>query len=583
MSCEFTVMPVPALVGGPLWLTAREPLPGFGAAAGSVALACGDGMEIPLSVRVWSPAMISTSLPGDLSRCMPPYGIVVRTAIGEMCRVEMTQVLMPGGPGDLCQFSMTPGSMKSAPATLPGTVVLSRNPMDPLGFGAMPGTVSLRCTATNEETRLSVVWTPSMVTVALPPALPACAGAYELVLRSEQHTCIKPIFISPVTRPPGGQLTVAELERLADQFRVVTQPARPMPAEQVTGILVPPTLEGFRFVDTSGVVPLPALPAGVPLPPGVPAPPLPGRDILDIRVAVEWNVTRDPSGTPLLAPGNDYVSEYGRNRPSESFTILPSAPDQISGGSRVIPPPQRFFLTVCVTLEAGGVSARRCLPPVPIDVSPVKVPRIAALFRHRDFQFREGDQNGAVLVFVPANSPLRLGNLVDELRQIDNLLQPVRVRIGTALWVASFLTGLGELLRAIADHQSRHPTNYMAFRFADRLPGTSFNFIDEGWGPFDDVHVQDEVSSLILLGPPGTTLQCFNGHDTNPDQGELDVRVGDNTLAALIRDLHGIRDQATANTAVQLGTATVPVEPRGRRVPAGTNTFGNEISSLQFA
>ena len=581
MSCrDFTVMPMPAVPGGPLWLTAPEPIPGFGVAPGSVALACGDGTEIPLRV-IWSPATLSTTLPSDLSRCMPPYSIVVRTATGEVCRMAMVEVLlpMPGSGGDLCQFSLTPGSMQSAPATYPGTVVLSRTPTNPLGFGTSPGTVHLRCAETGEETMLSVVWTPTTVTVMLPADLPGCK-TYQLVLRSGQSTCVKPIFISPAGLGPGSQLTNAQLERLATQFRVVAHPPRPMPAEPITGILVPPTVEGFRFV--SGLVALPSLPVGVPLPPGVSSPPLPGRDVVDVQVTVEWNVTRDSSGMSFLTPGNDYVPEYGLSRPSENFTILPTAEDTISAGSRVIPSAERFFLVARVSLEARGAFVSRTLPPVPIDVPPVKLPKIAALFRHRNFQFREGSQNGAVLIFVPANSPLRLGNLVDELRQIDNLLQPVRMRIGTSLWVTSFLTGLGELLRAIADHQSRDPLHYMAFRFEDRLPRLDFNFIDEGWGILDDVHVQDEVSSLILLGPPRATLQCFNDWEMRPVEGELDVTVGDVTLAALIRDLHAITDQTTADAAVQLGTVRVPVNPRGRLL-GGTHTFGNEISSLQFA
>jgi hypothetical protein len=77
------------------------------------------------------------------------------------------------------------------------------------------------------------------------------------------------------------------------------------------------------------------------------------------------------------------------------------------------------FIRAIVTLAAGGTTIvindpsnpnnvpDVTLPDVPVLIPVLAIPTLLALFLHVDFAAKDGDDDGAVLIVVPASSPLR--------------------------------------------------------------------------------------------------------------------------------------------------------------------------------
>jgi hypothetical protein len=300
-----------------------------------------------------------------------------------------------------------------------------------------------------------------------------------------------------------------------------------------------------------------------------------------VGIQVKWAVL-DEAGNEL-AEGADFVAPDGLGSPEVSF-IFPLQVVELT--SLTSPPlPVTRFIRAKVLVSAGGTTiaindpanpnnvADVTLPDVPVIIAALAVPTLLALFLHTNFAAADGDDDGAVLIVVPAASPLRS---FEQVQPLLNTLESTVSSLTSFANFASFLLGLHTLNAALAAQP------HVQFRAADRISNLNdITLIQRGIFS-NDTEAEDELSSLIFIGPPGKTVQCFNARNTSSREGQFDLtiarRVVEGTeqigaeLFTLIRSLHSPAP-ASEPTGQEINVVRNSTE---------SNRFGDELSSLQF-
>lgn len=191
-----------------------------------------------------------------------------------------------------------------------------------------------------------------------------------------------------------------------------------------------------------------------------------------------------------------------------------------------LPEPRRYWIRCTVTLRALGVTKTFDLPDVPVFVPVIGVPTVLALFPETNFL----PKRGALLVVVPERSPFRE---VDELLSLVNRLQGIVSRLTAIPRFALFALGLQRLAAAIHAPRLRFKVrdeiaNLNKVKLADidasyvRYNGADvFDVGDQG----NDMEAEDNMSSLMLLGPPGRQVRCYNRRDLQAEVVELEIEL----------------------------------------------------------
>lgn len=280
--------------------------------------------------------------------------------------------------------------------------------------------------------------------------------------------------------------------------------------------------------------------------------PLPTQGSFPVQANVTWTVLNERGealpGTEFSAPGGLTGANIAVAFAPETVELTDSPP----------PAPRQRFLRARVTLTAGSVTTPpRDLPDLPVLVPALPIPTVLALFLHANFNPREGDDDGALLLVVPSNSPLRsLGQLQSTLNTLEGVIGNLTAFGG----FAAFLLGLSDLIAAI----SVQP--HVQFRAADSIGNLNdITLIQRGWFE-NDTEAEDELSSLILIGREGRGARCSNARNNNDDEGQFIVRTA-SQLFAIIRNLDG------GSPTVEGGTISVAPTP---------DRFNDELSSLEF-
>lgn len=222
-------------------------------------------------------------------------------------------------------------------------------------------------------------------------------------------------------------------------------------------------------------------------------------------------------------------------------------------------PVAKRSILASIRLSAGGVSTGFIdLPPVDVTLPVVPVPTILMMFQHKNFQ-------GIMLLVVPANSPLDQGSISAALDTLRTAIDP----FDDLLTVLSFVFG------EIGTVQGILSSAKIVFRKADELK--NLNDIDLEGGLINDTEAEDELSSLIFLGPPRRQVQCFNARSFSSSEGQMNVTVGAELLVE-IADMH-----SNSPTSAPFGRVSVPRAPNGTRFfRHSITTFGDELSSIRF-
>jgi hypothetical protein len=302
----------------------------------------------------------------------------------------------------------------------------------------------------------------------------------------------------------------------------------------------------------------------IPLPIEVTAP-----TTFPVTVDVRWRIRDESGGTiadltwslggapPISGTGGDVAPPLGRAMDALTlvfnlvFTELTSS----------LSPTLRRSLQASVRLQANGVTTGWIdLPPVDLNVPGIPVPTIAILCQNSNFGSNK-------LVVVPASSPLDRGTVAAAVNTLRDTLDPLRATFDFLGLFLDSAAQVADLLGAAS----------VTFRKSDQI--SNLNDIDLESGTFNDTEAEDELSSMILLGPPRRSMECFNARSFDTSEGEMVLSVGIE-LIAKVASLHN-----ASPTSEPPGRVSVPVTPAGTRWPfwSDITTFGDEFSSLRFS
>lgn len=289
-----------------------------------------------------------------------------------------------------------------------------------------------------------------------------------------------------------------------------------------------------------------------------------------VSLSVLWEVLDDARNV-LLESASTFSAPDGTTAPSVSF-VFPPLTVELTNTLQV--PVVRRFIRATVTLTAGTTPPHSfVLPLIPLDIPAIPIPSVVVFFLHRQFAASSGDDDGAAFVVVPNNSPI---HSVSALQNTLNTLEATVSSLTSIANFAAFLAGLSDLSNAL----SAQP--HVQFRVADSANNfDNFNDVTlkTNWGGWlfgwTNTEAEDELSSLIFVGPQGKVLQCFNARDRSTGEGKFDLTIGPK-LHAVIRDLH-VASPVTAPDGTEISAIVAP--PGGWFAPS---TFGDALSSLRF-
>ncbi len=227
-------------------------------------------------------------------------------------------------------------------------------------------------------------------------------------------------------------------------------------------------------------------------------------------------------------------------------------------------PTVRYALEASVRLEAAGVSTGWItLPSVDIVMVAILVPTLAILCRDSDFESQK-------LVVVPATSPFDRNTIEAAVTTLKETLDPIR---GTFDFLGIFIDAaatVADLLRS----------GTVIFRKADEISNLNNIDLETHW--YGDVEAEDELSSMLLIGPPRRRIEGFNKQSFDTGQGQMNLTI-DIHLIAMVATLHN-----PSPTSDPVGRVGVPFPPSGTRWSTwdpwrDITGFGDEFSSLRFA
>lgn len=264
---------------------------------------------------------------------------------------------------------------------------------------------------------------------------------------------------------------------------------------------------------------------------------------------VRWSV-HDAGGTPL-EPGAGFVAARGLAQPRADLVLRPEVVEHPGDPAATLSRTIRATVTLTAPGQRGEpVSVTRVLEAT-VHVLPLPVPTLLALFRHPDFAYRHADEAvaGTALLIAPA------GTSPADLAALRAALAGLRAAVRALSGFARFAT-LGSRLERLVGALREYPDERLRYIRADALDSLA------------DTGADDDLSSMVLLGPADRSARCFIHRDRVEAGGRMDVTVQDDHIV-LIPSLHA-KSPAT--------------EPGGRTVivvePDGGQTFGDELSSL---
>jgi hypothetical protein len=297
-----------------------------------------------------------------------------------------------------------------------------------------------------------------------------------------------------------------------------------------------------------------------------------------VGVSVHWDVL-DAMHNPLAA------MQFSAPSGVDSLELTLTFPIQVEEltAAAAVTTVQRF-IRATVTLTAGTTAHSFSLPEIPLLLPAIGIPKLVAFFLHTNFAAASGDDSGAVLIVVPTNSPLQ------SLAQLQPILDSLQATAGTLTSLAEFaslLLGLQILSSALAAQP------HVQFRVADSIGNfNDITLISRAWYE-NDTEAEDELSSLIFLGPPGKVLQCFNDRHLDEGEGWFQLTIGRRVdmvegavevqtpeMFTLIRSLH---DNPPVSWPTG-GEIDVKKNPDGWNwmLAHSISSFGDELSSMKF-
>jgi hypothetical protein len=437
-----------------------------------------------------------------------------------------------------------------------------------------------------------------------------------------------PAALQPDPNPPGDFLSLAEsLSDYLVQTNIlggtpIADVQMPVPGPSLEGAIPPTSAIGIAISTVAGnvtppvtnVTPTPVaaspqtLPNMPPLTPnavnandvlsGVPGllgqvgGSIPMLMNLPVTVSVEWSVQsaiRLPTKKGFvpefdfvdLVPGKDFLAPNGLIGTALDLIFAPKFKEYDGTQSSSI-----IYVSANVTLRAGDQTVTIAPPTdslvsqlrLPVTVLDLGIPRVAAMFRHGGFAAQSGGDSGFVFVMVPGGYPFQAFD------QLAPLLTQIQTTLGTLnsfVHIAGFLMGLDNLLAAVPAQPD------IQFRAADKVDDLEDIVFQEGGitDAFFDYDADDEISSIIFLGIPGSEFDLFGDSGCQAGHHEIVLTTGIDMWAALSSfSFHGTpksppgddKSQTDANQFLSPDSASVYVTG-----PA-EDTWNDTTSSVCF-
>jgi hypothetical protein len=131
----------------------------------------------------------------------------------------------------------------------------------------------------------------------------------------------------------------------------------------------------------------------------------------------------------------------------------------------------------------------------------------------------------AAAIYLPANSPLNHGNLTEGASSLLQTYEGVATKLNFVAWFGSYVFGLKALDTLRKTSMTVPHIDVKELKNAEPNLNED-NFIGRGVSinPPNDTEVEDESSSLLLLGPPNTEARFFQSR--NYQGGEFIVQTG---------------------------------------------------------
>ncbi|HEV2889110.1 MAG TPA: hypothetical protein VGX28_01920 [Frankiaceae bacterium] len=297
--------------------------------------------------------------------------------------------------------------------------------------------------------------------------------------------------------------------------------------------------------------------------------PLLNQVSVPVALKVEWSVL-DENKKPLAT--SEFAVLSGQSAADSKVNgvdvVLAFRPAIVEMTKEApVPAPKQRFLKPKVTLSALDTTVTAPddrFPEIPVLVPAIGVPRLLAAFRHVDFQPTSGGEDGFVLLFAPANSPLQsLDHLKTTLATVQEAVTAVKA-FGD---IAGILPGISSLTSGVT------ASPYFVFVVADEIQNLNdITVIQRSWYE-NDTELEDEISSMILIGAAGKQLDVYCETELDDENGHCKLTVGPNNFA-VVSNLHSKHPDSHP-----AGSLEVVKEPTHATEDP---TFGDWISSMKW-
>jgi hypothetical protein len=311
----------------------------------------------------------------------------------------------------------------------------------------------------------------------------------------------------------------------------------------------------------------------------------------EIAVKATWEVLDVSGQAPALA-GADFLPIPG---PPDvlglDLLFAPDSTEQLGQGQQgaLGRKPLRVRASVELSARLGDTeisSGRRTVSDdIRVGVLDLPVPKLFCMFRHHRFRPTVDDPegnpvDGFVLVMVSDNGPFERDPADEQplaepvagpLEALKELVQPLKPlgRFG------AFITAL-ELLTELLRDQIEFGVDVSPLKNLNRI-----RMINQ-FGIRHDTEADNQVSSVVLLGPKDARVRCFVAKRLGSQRGELDIRLGPELVALVptLPPLPQIDFEAVGLTPGLPEKSTITVVQ-----PCKDNegNFADAISSVRFA
>ncbi len=274
-----------------------------------------------------------------------------------------------------------------------------------------------------------------------------------------------------------------------------------------------------------------------------------------VTLSVTWAVK---NGDTVLAEGTGFLAPQGLSGANIELIFAPVFKELGKEKSSTL------TITATVTLHALTESVVITPTPLTVVVPDVGIPRVFVGFRHANFAPQSVGDSGFAFVMVPGGYPFRT---FDQLSPVLTTLQTTLSNLHSFVEIAGFLTGLGQLVDAVPTQPS------LQFRAADQIGDLEDVVFESHF--LGDYDADEEISSALFIGVPGSTFEIFNEDDFDASDGRITLTTGTQMWAAL--KSFSFTDQGHADDAARPDSSVVKLNQTVK------DDYNDEAESVRFA